>query len=954
MLHRLCRLRGDERGQSLIFGVMTIFLVLFLAAMILCVGQVTARRIQMQFAADAAAYSSALVESDCLNAIALLNTAMAQVRARALRYAADVNAYGVLCELRDRVLNQGQQSVSSLDAEILSLQQQLAEETDPSLREELTLRINRLIEVRDSLREEQAGFEPVVPPGVPDPLWVQQIVGMNRADEAYAEGYSTAEKWIPAANEWLRELSRMEHTIAILAPRLAAETAYTVARENGGECASIFPCSRWLPRDNAYLSLDIYRLGEQWWRVEGPQTVIEVMRDDSQQDCPRPGECVSCWVIYWRSGATDQGMYRIWELEQTPEGNNRWIIENLVAAELICIEQHDEMYVVTYGPEGVAVTYHDMPGGRWLELTNLQGTWPHNTFFVRTRNGIVEYTRYQWDAQQKRWVMPEDDDFVALSVTSVNVDGVPVNVNLDAAIRVGSATVWLTVPASIDLGWARITLCNPIRVTATINGINVSIRDESFAVGRRGCLIPMRDADGIWRTYYDRGEEYWWQHRLNPVDTDQWQYEYMEFGARMRPETNMARLLAHRDIERAGTPGGMFADCGFVPDWAYDPGANLDGWLDAGTGALVRGQAGADPDAGALAAGAAAETTYRYYQWRPCWDPLDTHVPRGAAPPPGEPDGRWEFDFNGDGVIGPGETMICPTCGGRGYVLVQPSAVFGRRGQLVRGALYPHQDTISDNDYQQADFKPEHVPLVLSEEFFKYGVTVGVWHGRESHFGSSEGGRRLERPVEYLLHDPSPGMKGIMTDSGQGTGTEEILRPSWGYFALAGARPRFNPRQEALGALIRQGMYFSCVTDRAFWVEQGLGNLYLLPSGSAWSYWDASLVALSRQVLDDDVILGQDASAETGTGWLLKRIARGAPWGWAEEFDLQGVPEVGGRLTGAIRPRRPYPRFGRPYLDEEGLLRDPLVEYLGARGQGAGPRGGQLDYNRLDEQSVLH
>ena len=130
-------LRLDESGQSLVFGVMSIFIVLFFGAMVMGVGRVTARRVQMQFAADSAAYSAALVESECLNAIALLNTAMAQVRARALRYTADVNTYGVLAELRDSVLDLNDRLAEAIRQQITALQEDLADETDPQRRQDI-------------------------------------------------------------------------------------------------------------------------------------------------------------------------------------------------------------------------------------------------------------------------------------------------------------------------------------------------------------------------------------------------------------------------------------------------------------------------------------------------------------------------------------------------------------------------------------------------------------------------------------------------------------------------------------------------------------------------------------------------------------------------------------------------------------------------------------------------
>jgi len=932
VLRRLVLLGKDESGQSLVFGVMTIFIVMFFAAMVLAVGEVTARRVQMQFAADSAAYSSALVEAECANAIALLNTSMAQVRARALRYVADVNAFGVLAELRDRVLYMERGRRAALDQEITALQNQLTAETDPTRRQELQRVIEGLQQLAQTLEPPVPVPAEPLPPGVPDSQRVIDIVGINRADLKYAEAYQMARKWVPAARQWLQDMSRLEHTIAILAPRLAAQTAYRTARQNGAEYVSVFPCSRWMPREDAYLTLDIFRKGEQWWRVEGPRTVLEVKREDCSRcaGCGKCGECLECWMASWMVGLAEQEMFRFCRLK-----DNKWFIQNLAgtgrSSDQVCIQQKENMYIVTYGPEGVQVTYHDEFEPRVLELTNRRGSWPSNTVFVRTYQGVVQYARYQWDAATEQWRMPTATDFMPLSVTTVNVDGVSVDVNLDPTVRVGTATVWLTVPSRIDLGWATIHLTDPVAVSGVIDGINIWIREETFGVGRRGYIIPLRGADGRWRTYFDRSEEYWWQHRLTEVATDQWFYEYMEFGARMQPETNIGRLFAHRDIELADLPGEQHATARFMPPWAYDPKLNPEGWMDARTGKLV-----------------AEGNGYKYYQQRPCWDPLDT---RGGTE---EPDGLWEFDLDGDGTVD--HTMLCPTCGGTGVVTVRPQDVFGRLGQPVRTDDYPHRSYVTDEDYQEANFDVEHLPLVFSDEFFKYGTTVGVWHRRESNFAPAERGGGLERPVRYLLDSPTPGMKGLLGgEQTEAAHKQEILRPAWGYFAVAGARARLNygAGDEADG-LLRHGVRFDSPEEREQWVEHNINNLYVKRYGNQWSYWDARLVALSHQVLDEDVVLGLDLEAETGTGWLLKTIASGSPWGWAQQFDQYGVPEIAAKLLHQMRPRAPYPHFGAPYLDEEGVLRDPLVEYLADRPPGPTSRGRQLDFGALDEEVVTH
>ena len=951
----LVALKGDEDGQSLVFGAMTIFIVMFFAAMILSVGQVTSRRIQMQFAADSAAYSTALVESQNLNAIALLNTSMAEVRTRALRYAADVNAYGVLAEIRDRVLYPGIHMRDALEQEINSLRQQMQNSQDPDERQGLQRAIDRLSAMLTNYGSTPDDVGELSRSGT-DPQNIQRVVGINRADLKYVDAYETAEKWLPAANEWLREMSRLEHTLAILAPRLAAQTAYETARQNGAEYASVFPASRWLPREDAYLMLDVFQRGPQWWRVQGPNTILEVKKDGCGAciGCNDCGECEECWTVYWMKGPARQGMYRICKLK-----DKRWFIENVSqrggTLDEVCIQQKDDMYVVTYGPEGVRLKYHRDHSPPWLEVTNSNGEWPHNTFFVRQVQGVVEYARYRWDDNLDRWVMPTEADFRPLSLTAVSVDGVKVNVNLDPTIRLGSARLHVTVPASIQLPWATIRLTDPIAVTTTINSINVWIKEEQFGIGRRGHIIRMNQADGRWRTFFDRRSEYWWQHRLTGVGEAHWEYEYMEFGAKLEPERNMERLLAHRDFELGGGILPTSEPGPGMPYWAYDSERNPQGWMDPRTGQLVTD-----------------EGDYKYYQVRDCWDPLDTGVPPGNQPPPGEPDGMWEIevDLNNNGTIDAGEVFErpCPTCRQTGRVVIEPDDVFGRSGQWVRTSDYPHRNNASADDYQQANvWKTEEeklefnekfndfVPLVLTEDFHKFGVSVGVWHRRESHFASAEEGGHLERPMQYMLHDPRAGMKGIMRESEGPRQQAEILRPSWGYFAVSAARSRLNPQSaDGAGYPLEHGVYIDHPELREAWLDHSQLNLYARSYSRRPVYWDARLVPLSRQVLDEDVELGLRTMVESGTGWLMTRLARGAPWGWTDEFDRYEVPEVANRLTSDVRPRRPYPRLGGPYEDESGILRDPLVEHLADQGPGRYPRGGQLDYHRLDDEVVTH
>lgn len=62
-----------RRGQTMVLGVLFVFLVTLMVLVTLSVGQRTRERIEAQLAADAAAYSSAVVTARTLNELALIN-----------------------------------------------------------------------------------------------------------------------------------------------------------------------------------------------------------------------------------------------------------------------------------------------------------------------------------------------------------------------------------------------------------------------------------------------------------------------------------------------------------------------------------------------------------------------------------------------------------------------------------------------------------------------------------------------------------------------------------------------------------------------------------------------------------------------------------------------------------------------------------------------------------------
>lgn len=92
------RLYRDEEGATLVFAAATFFALTVAIAFVNQVGLVSADRLQIQGAADSAAYSGALVEANSLNAIGQINDGLAYVNYIALRHLLDVTVYAVTLE----------------------------------------------------------------------------------------------------------------------------------------------------------------------------------------------------------------------------------------------------------------------------------------------------------------------------------------------------------------------------------------------------------------------------------------------------------------------------------------------------------------------------------------------------------------------------------------------------------------------------------------------------------------------------------------------------------------------------------------------------------------------------------------------------------------------------------------------------------------------------------------
>lgn len=654
---QLSALGKHRRGQAIIFSAVSVVLLAFFIALVYNLGQITERRAGIQIAADSAAYSGAMVMANSLSSIAWINDGMAQIHSRLIRYVVDVNTTAVLAELENR---------------------QLPVDIDYP---------------------------------IPTP-------SSNAAEDAYIEAIQRAHEWIPRGKEWMRDLSRIQHTISLVTPRLMQETMYDVANDNGSERVSIYPTTRLFPHAGSERSFRIEQF-EEGWRITNldPDSgeMLWVYREDGEWN-----------IVYSRQGITRERI-RIIEIAE-----DEWVIlrydgsGNLLQE--ITIIRTDELGWIVVGrtpdepPDepGVRLSFEqvDMTEDGEIDgtrVTDAQGRWQ----VFRREGGEL----YIWDRSR--------EEYISMTQEYTEIGGIPIRVNVTNVIRFPGATVRVGDPVRVDIGRAHIVLTDPPNITTGIGPVSISVRgfdSSSFRISVNNFTLHVDSADGRWRKYFNPSIDLWWRHRLTRQDTIdpdalyQWQYDYQLIGAHLLYEGNIHRFSLQNGI-MAGAGAGQIR-----PEWL--DWFNVLDWNPA-----------------------PYELTYRQEEFEPYWPagrPAEEPLFRPMEDPP---DGAYF------------RTMECQVCDGEGYLTV------GTEGERVpcpnclakdhdinglsdlrvfladaagsdylediradAGVLDTEENYMTLNVFQSDTYgvaSPPNRPLVLNDEFFKYGVNVAAWRGRE-------------------------------------------------------------------------------------------------------------------------------------------------------------------------------------------------------------------------------
>ncbi len=485
------RLLRDTNGQTMVFGAISLFILVTFTAMIFNVGQVVSHRIEVQNAADAAARSGALAEANLVSTVAFLNDGMAYIYYNMIRYATNVTVFGTLAEMK---------------------------ETGPPYPSDEVV-------------------------GVPDPV--------GRYNRAMQE----AEEWVPRSRTWLGIIGRMERAIALsgdkLVKREIRRTAVMNAMHNVGgsdkgiEALALFPDFTFQPHLDGYLRLDIDQIDPNngWQITSNTGYMIEIRRVGDYH-----------WIITSSDGAQIEVQRLGPNHYILTSGNNTLEIERPSDTHVIAhVTGTDEVHVNAQYLQGIGWAIHAVSddvdvqykpyrdGGFMITVTP-----PGASVGVRRGpDGHLE----TWDGSE--WVpVPGFREEITVGGKTIPVQqsnsiALPGNATLDLpnTIHIGSMTYH--IPDRVTIGNTGIQLRrDSVRIMARVGPATFVIDDMGAQPHLEINGLTTADADGRWRVLSERGT----RHRLQwPYRDDNfWIYEYVSNASYLFPDS--IQRLAHHAV----------------------------------------------------------------------------------------------------------------------------------------------------------------------------------------------------------------------------------------------------------------------------------------------------------------------------------------------------------------------------------------------------------------------
>jgi hypothetical protein len=483
------QLLRDEQGQTMVFGAISMFLLVSFTALVYNVGQVTSARVEMQNAADASARSGALAEANLVSTVAFLNDGMAYIYYNMMRYATNVTVFGTLAELK---------------------------ETGP-------------------------------------PYPSDALVGVQEPVQRYNDAFREADEWIPRCYTWLDTIGRMERAIALSGNLLVKREMRRAAVENaphdvdgsrkGIEAIAIFPDFTMVPQVGGYLRLDIDQIDPNngWHITSNTGYMIEIRRLADHHWSITSTDSVQIEVQ--RLGPNHYLLTTGTRKLEIQRPSSTHVIAKVTGPDpthIDCQFLAGIGWAIDAVSEKVRVQYQPFRDGGFLVTVTPPGT---STGVRRGPDGrLQEWTGSSWGP------VPGDRDEISVGGKTIPIQrsstiALPGNASLHLpnTIRIGSLT--FDIPDRVSIGNTGIRLRrDSVRITARVGPATFVIDDMGTQPHLEINGLTTQDADGRWRILSDRGT----RHRLQwPDPSDNfWVYEYVSNAAYLYDD-HIRRLALH-------------------------------------------------------------------------------------------------------------------------------------------------------------------------------------------------------------------------------------------------------------------------------------------------------------------------------------------------------------------------------------------------------------------------
>jgi hypothetical protein len=796
-------IRKNEQGSALLMGALTMWFILYAIVLIYEVSESISEKMRLQMAADTAALSGARIMANSISTISWINDARAMIYYEQCRYAADLVTMGALA----KIYLSG--AVGSDGEDIL--------ESDGGFIEDGKLIdgggfYSKFMDTWNSYTEKQ---------------------NINWMDDPVAELYSEQEK--QDASEVVRmkglnsreQLSRIQHSIALVTGTLVEKEVYDRASANGSQSTCFYPTTELVPRDGWKREIILTKIGDSsqstyGWDFlfdDGKTIRAESIGEDSwevnfnneikvvlQKVNDNRSKIQSCRI----TGGSEDCRQILIDREENVVITDDVAIRNLTlddGSQETCREMLDE--IPDWETWGASTPLPDFENNtdctRWKYEGPVLFLWNYDTD--------------DWEEQTPP-PSPEGGEG-STPETEMSPYGTAVRITNQPYIDVGNGIH--IYHNRLHINNTVVHMTNPIRMSSWFNGVYLEIKDDSAVVDG----LSTANANCEWQRIYrgNGGRNDRRRHRMCVEETDQWKYETEQLPTYMKEEDDRNRFIVlHGQADYKSQSGAG------MQTWEQK-------WFDIETGELSVGED-------------------KLLIGRECWHPEDKFCAvsgvhdTAACNAKGQiiPGGSFENPTNGkyhnketyeDGD----KTMNCNLCE-KGVVFAEGADAYKEMtGSEYHSAYTGERKEIHDLmalmptvlDFSRPDgILLEMDPLVLTEEFFKFGITVGTW---------SSGANNLFKDVNE-------------TDSLL-AGGKLFNRTKNGIFAFASARIGFlNPDT---------GLFqyrFLDAEDRQEWLDSK-DNLYE-------TTWKARLVPIAIQIKTEDI----DAEAEdSGLTYLMRFMA---------------------------------------------------------------------------------